>query len=109
MPSWTVTIATILLVIFALVALTASKLLPARAMARRLHTYQATVVDKTTERTVAYVGVFIPIETHYLVVEGGRKVKVDRTAFRAIRIGDTVTVSGYSDGSHRLETIRLST
>ena len=90
-------------------ALTASKQLLVRATARRLHTYQATVIDKTTERTVAYVGVFIPIETHYLVVEGGRKVKVDKTAFRAIRIGESVTISGYSDGSHRLETIHLST
>lgn len=72
-------------------ALTASKQLLVRATARRLHTYQATVIDKTTERTVAYVGVFIPIEAHYLVVEGGRKVKVDKTAFRAIRIGESVT------------------
>ena len=102
-------IAAVLVVILALLALTASKQLLARATPRRLHTYQATVIDKTTERTIAYVGVFIPIEPHHLVVEGGRKVKVDKTAFRAIRIGDTVTVSGHSDGSHRLETIRLST
>ena len=108
MPSGTAAIAAVLVFILALVALTASKRLFARATARRLHTYQAKVVDKTTERTVAYVGVFIPIETHHLVVEGGRKVKVDKTAFRAIRIGESVTVSDYSDGSHRLETICLS-
>jgi len=83
MPSWTAIIAAVLVAILALVALTASKRLLARATARRLHTYQATVIDKTTERTVAYVGVLIPIETQYLVVEGGRKVKVDRGRSRS--------------------------
>ena len=74
-----------------------------RAGAEKLRTFQATVLDKKKESTIAYVGVFIPIETHYLLVDGGIEVKVDRRTYDSVDIGDSVMVSEYGDGSHRLE------
>jgi hypothetical protein len=74
-----------------------------KAAAKRLATFQVIVIDKKINTTVAYAGVFIPIEEYFLFLERGGEIKVSRKAYRAIGIGDTVTVSEYSDGSLRLE------
>lgn len=79
-----------------------------RATAKRLATFQATVIDKRNNTTVAYTGVFIPIEEHFLVLDRGGEIKVSGRAYWAIGIGDTVTVSEYSDGSLRLEPPEIS-
>jgi hypothetical protein len=79
-----------------------------RAVAKRLATFQATVIDKRTSTTVAYAGVFIPIEEHFLVLDRGGEIKVSGRTFKATGIGDTLTVSEYSDGSLRLEPPELS-
>jgi hypothetical protein len=79
-----------------------------RAAAKRLATFQATVIDKRISTTVANIGVFIPIEEHFLVLDRGGEIKVSGRAFKALGIGDTVTVSEYSNGSLRLEPPELS-
>jgi hypothetical protein len=79
-----------------------------KAAAKRLSTFQATVVDKRVSTTVAYAGVFIPIEEHFLILEQGGEVKVSKRSYESVRIGDTVAVSKFSDGSFRLEPPELS-
>jgi hypothetical protein len=79
-----------------------------RIVAKKLATFQAIVIDKRISTTVAYTGVFIPIEEHFLVLDRGGEIKVSGRAFKELGIGDTVTVSEYSDGSLRWEPLELS-
>jgi hypothetical protein len=79
-----------------------------RAAAKKLATFEAIVIDKRISATVAYTGVFIPIEEHFLVLDRGGEIKVSGRTFKEIGISDTVTVSEYSDGSLRLEPPELS-
>jgi len=74
-----------------------------RITARKINTFHTTVEAKTTENIWGYVGVFFPIEAYFLIIERGLKVKVDKTTFNAVDIGDSIRVSEYSDGSYRLE------
>jgi len=74
-----------------------------RLTAQRLDTFYAAVLEKTQEQSVIYAGVFVPIVINYLIVETGRKVKVSKSAFSAVEVGDSVVVSEYSDGTCRLE------
>lgn len=74
-----------------------------RLTAHRIDTFYATVLEKTQEKGVIYTRVFVPISINYLIVETGRKVKVNNSAFNAVEVGDSVVVSEYSDGTCRLE------
>ena len=49
----------------------------------------------------------VPTVTYNLIVETDKEVKVNKTTFDAIGIGDSVVVSEYSDGSYRLEAYAL--
>jgi hypothetical protein len=79
-----------------------------RVAAKRIATFQATIIDKKINTTVTYTGVFIPIEEHFLVLDRGGEIKVSGRTYQAIGIGDTVTVSEYSDRSLRLEPPEIS-
>ena len=74
-----------------------------RLTAQRLDTFYAAVLEKTREKSVIYTGVFVPFVINYLIVETGSKVKVSKSAFNAVEVGDSVVVSEYSDGTCRLE------
>ena len=74
-----------------------------RLTAHRLDTFYAAVLEKTQEKSFIYTGVFAPIVINCLIVETGRKVKVSKSVFNAVNVGDSVVVSEYSDGSCRLE------
>lgn len=74
-----------------------------RLTAQRLDTFYAAILEKTQEKSVIYSGVFVPIVINYLIVETGSKVKVSKSAFNAVEVGDSVVVSEYSDGTCRLE------
>jgi hypothetical protein len=74
-----------------------------RATARKLDTFQTTVLEKRKQSVLVYVELFIPIEKYFLVVEGGYNVETDKTSFNSVAIGDIISVSRYSDGGYRLE------
>jgi hypothetical protein len=74
-----------------------------RLTAQRLDTFYAAVLEKTQEKSIIYTGVFVPFVINYLIVETGSKVKVSKSAFNAVEVGDSVVVSEYSDGTCRLE------
>ncbi len=93
----------------ALVVVGLALIVPLRHLtARRLRTFRATVVGKAAERTVIYTGIFVPMTVHYVVVEGGVRVRVHKADFESIDAGDSVTVSEYSDSSYRLEQIMVA-
>ena len=50
-----------------------------------------------------YAGVFIPLVLYFLKDERGIEFKVSHATYRSVDIGDTVSVSKYSDGSYRLD------
>jgi len=79
-----------------------------RITARKLDTFQTTVLEKTKQSVLAYVGLLIPIETYLLIVEGGYKVETDRATFNSVAIGDIILVSKYSDGGYRLESYPIA-
>ena len=97
-------IATVALVVVGLALIMSLRHLTARG----LRTFRATVVGKAAERTVIYTGIFVPMAFHYVVVEGGVRVRVHKADFDSIDAGDSVMVSKYSDGSHRLERIMVA-
>ena len=74
-----------------------------RLRARRLSTLQSTVLYKKKETTMIYTGVFIPLVIYYLRVEKGIEFNVSHATYNSVGIGDTVLVSRFSDGSHRLD------
>ncbi len=84
-----------------------------RLRARRISTFQSTVLDKKKETTMIYTGVFIPLVIYYLRVKEslsystkerqGILLQVSHAVYRSIDIGDTVSISKYSDGSYRLD------
>ena len=71
--------------------------------ARRISTFQSTVLDKKKETTMIYAGVFIPLVIYYLRVEREIEFKVSYATYNSVDIGDTVSISKYSDGSYRLD------
>ena len=73
-----------------------------RMNARRIETFQATVLDKKTRRSMIYAGVFVPIMMCYLIVEGGIEIRVSSADYNFFNVGEVVTVSRFSDGSYRL-------
>jgi len=74
-----------------------------RLNARRIETFQATVLDKKTRRSMIYAGVFVPIVMYYLFVEGGVEIRVSSSDYNFFNVGEIVTVSRFSDGSYRLD------
>jgi len=74
-----------------------------RMNAKRIETFQATVRDKKTRRSMTYAGVFIPIVIYYLIVEGGIEIRVNSADYNFVNVGEVVTVSRFSDGSYRLD------
>ncbi len=74
-----------------------------RVRARRTSTFQSTLLDKKKETTMIYPGVFIPLVIYSLRVECGIEFKVSHAVYRSVDIGDTVSMSRYSDGSYRLD------
>ena len=74
-----------------------------RLRARRISTFQSTVLDKKEETTMIYAGVFIPLVIYHLRVEKGMEFNVSHATYSSVNIGDTVSISSYSDGSHRLD------
>jgi len=74
-----------------------------RLRARRVSTFQSTILDKREETSMIYAGVFIPLVLYYLKDERGIEYKVSHTTYRSVDIGDIVSVSRYSDGSYRLD------
>ena len=74
-----------------------------RLRARRISIYPSTILDKREETSMIYAGVFIPLVLYYLKDEQGIEYKVSHTTYRSVDIGDTVSVSRYSDGSYRLD------
>ena len=50
-----------------------------------------------------YTGVFIPLVIYYLRVERGIEFKVSHAVYSSVDVGDTVSISNYSDGSYRLD------
>ena len=73
------------------------------ARARRISTFQSTVLDKKKETTMIFTGVFIPLVIYYLRVERGIEFNVSHAVYSCVGIGDTVSMSRYSDGSYRLD------
>lgn len=71
--------------------------------ARKVGTFQTSVVDKLERRSVIYSGIFVPVLNQYLVVDMGIEVKVKKYDYGRIDIGNTIYVSKYSNGSYRLE------
>ena len=71
--------------------------------ARRVSCYQSTILDKREETTMIYTGVFIPLVLLYLKDERRIEFKVSHATYQSVDIGDTVSVSRYSDGSYRLD------
>ena len=71
--------------------------------AQRISTFQSTVLDKKKETTMIYAGVFIPLVIYYLRVEREIEFKVSYATYNSVDIGDTVSISKYSDGSYRLD------
>jgi hypothetical protein len=79
-----------------------------RVRARRTSTFQSTVLDKKKETTMIYTGVFIPLVIVFiplviysLRVERGIEFNVSHAVYSSVDIGDTVSMSRYSDGSYR--------
>jgi hypothetical protein len=99
MPSPAPVIATLVILVLALVLTPLIR----RARAKRVSSFQSTVMDKRKETTMIYAGVFIPIVIYHVRVENGIEIRVSHAEYRSLRIGDTVLVSQYSDGSYRLD------
>ena len=74
-----------------------------RLRARRISTFQSTVLDKKEETTMIYAGVFIPLVIYHLRVEKGIEFNASYTTYSSVDIGDTVSISSFSDGSYRLD------
>ena len=74
-----------------------------RLRARRIFTFQSTVLDKKKETTMIYAGVFFPLVIYYLRVEKGIEFNVSHAMYTSVDIGDMVSISTYSDGSYRLD------
>ena len=74
-----------------------------RVRARRISTFQSTVLDKKEETTMIYAGVFIPLVIYSIRVEKGIEIRVSHATYNSVDIDDTVSISKYSDGSYRLD------
>lgn len=66
-------------------------------------TYQTRITHKDEKQTVVYTGVFIPLKIYSVTTSEDRDIKVERSQYNRIKIGDTVTVTCYSNGLHILE------
>ncbi len=66
-------------------------------------TYQTKITGKEEKQTVIYTGVFIPMKIYTITTSENREIKVEKNQYNRIKTGDTVTVTGYSNGLHRLE------
>lgn len=66
-------------------------------------TYQTKIVDKVERQTVIYTGVFIPMKVYHVLTAENREIKVDKRQYARVRLMDNVTITGYSNGLHRLE------
>jgi hypothetical protein len=110
--SWRIVLLTISAAIVFAVISNVSRLRYGHARARRLRTFEARVEDKTRRvRTFESVmlfrfwvfGLIRRPRNHYLLIDGGRKVRVRMADYDSIDPGDAITVSEYCDGSIRLE------
>ena len=91
----------IIVFLFVLIAVVMAVALPS-LMGRRLETFETVVVRKHEERSMLYTGVFIPVIYQYLVVELGVEVKVDKSVYDRMEVGDPVRVTRYSNGTYRM-------
>jgi len=66
-------------------------------------TYQTRIAYKDEKQTVVYTGVFIPLKIYTVITSDDVEIKVERNQYNRIKIGDTVTVTSYSNGLHKLE------
>ena len=66
-------------------------------------TYQTSIVAKEEKQTVLYTGAFIPMKLYYIKTHLNREIQVDRNQYNRLSVGETVTVSSYSNGLHKLE------
>jgi hypothetical protein len=73
-----------------------------RVLVKPVRSFNTRIVDKSTERTMTYAGVFIPMTLYYVIIAEGYKVKVREPIYRLFKHGDEITVFEYSDGSYRL-------
>ena len=71
--------------------------------AKKISTYQTWIRDKKQQSTVIYSGVFIPMVLYYFVTEEGINVNVTHRTFNRLAVGDSIWVSKYSNGKHKLE------
>jgi len=66
-------------------------------------TYQTKITGKEEKQTVIYTGVFIPMKIYTITTSENSEIKVEKNQYNRIKTGDKVTVTGYSNGLHRLE------
>jgi len=66
-------------------------------------TYQTTIVAKEEKQTVIYTGAFIPMKLYYIMTGDNREIQVDRIQYNRLNVGETITISSYSNGLHKLQ------
>lgn len=72
-------------------------------LARPTGTYETTIIDKRTQDTVIYTGIFVPMKIHILETTELNQIQVKKPVYDRINVGDRVTVTRYSNGQHRLK------
>lgn len=66
-------------------------------------TFPARIINVRRSTIWTYVGVFVPIQSTTLIIEGGREVKVHDWDAKRVQIGDTIWVAKYSTGQYRFQ------
>ena len=65
--------------------------------------YQTKVIEGEEKQTVIYTGVFIPMRTYLIKTSESREINIEKKQYLKLKMGDTVTITSYSNGLHRLE------
>ena len=76
-------------------------LLISMANVKVVSTYRSTVVKKKKSNSMD--SIFIPKTDYLLLMENKKKIETTSQLYHQVKIGDTVEITVYSNGVHRLD------
>ena len=65
--------------------------------------YQTIIVAKEEKHTILYTGAFIPMKVYIIKTSENREIQVERDQYHRLTEGDTVKITNYSNGLHKLQ------
>jgi hypothetical protein len=65
--------------------------------------YETIIIDKREQTTVIFTGIFVPIIQYILETTELNQLNVKKHVYDRISVGDSVTVTRFSNGQHKLQ------